>query len=844
MSTTQPPVFAYHHTHWDREWYQSFRQYQVRLAEVVDTILDRLDTGVFSCFTLDGQTVLLDDYLEFRPWQRERLERWIGSGQLNIGPWYVMPDEFLVSGESLIRNLKKGIEMAQTWGCNEFTGYLPDTFGHSGDMPLIFNQFGIQTAMVWRGVAPQHSVFLWKSRNRAQVTTYFLAKGYFQNMLHDPLLPAADRPAALQSLFDGLKDFAGSNGSTQPILLPIGGDHLGPVAPEANQLLKQTFPELKEITAPRFFATLGTSQGLEQLTGELRDNREAFLLPGVFSARLYLKQANRKLEHRLTRHTEPLAAMARLWLAPAPHYPIRELEVAWQQLLLNHPHDSICGCSVDEVHRENEVRFDQVAALCDSLDVRYRRALSHGLTAFNLGDQPYSGVVPVTIQTESDSDALRNEPKPPLTQVDKSETILLDNYLTDIQDVPLSHLTVTQHTGWVWGEELAPHSVGPLAPVNPPPVCSSASVNGGGRYQLENDQLSVTVLNDGTLSVVERATGKTYAGLHELIDQADAGDSYNSAPVPGTPLHRAVLSKVEILRTGPLMATLRLEYRLPNQPFPVITEVSLAAGSNQLVFETGFTNRTRDHKLQVGFPTGAPVAEVLAESHLGIERRPHDPTYQEADRMPVEKNRELPTNTGPIQRFIQANGHLWITEGLTEYEVRQETVYLTLLRAFGYLSKGDTGVRGAQAGPPFATPEGQCVDRPASYRYAWQPAPEHVWQAYTATDRFYGVVFAEGITSGQGTKKPINAESRPASLVLWNNPHLVSTALKWADNGKGLLLRLVNTSHEQEIALFQTGFPFRVIEEVNFLEADGSVVESSVIPFAPFSVKTLLFHVQ
>src|SRR5689334_15861511 len=108
--SSQSPVSAYYHTHWDREWYLPFRAYQVRLATVVDEILERLETNVLPCFMLDGQTVVLEDYLELRPENRQRLKQLVQEGRLSIGPWYVMPDEFLVSGESLIRNLVRGIQ--------------------------------------------------------------------------------------------------------------------------------------------------------------------------------------------------------------------------------------------------------------------------------------------------------------------------------------------------------------------------------------------------------------------------------------------------------------------------------------------------------------------------------------------------------------------------------------------------------------------------------------------------------------------------------------------------------------------------------------------------------------
>ncbi|MEO6889444.1 MAG: hypothetical protein ABI324_10700, partial [Ktedonobacteraceae bacterium] len=101
------------HTHWDREWYLTFQQFRIRLVRTIDKLLDILDHEPgFSYFMLDGQTIVLDDYLEVEPEQEERLKKYTRAGRILVGPWYLQPDEFLVSGESLIRNLQIGLKRA------------------------------------------------------------------------------------------------------------------------------------------------------------------------------------------------------------------------------------------------------------------------------------------------------------------------------------------------------------------------------------------------------------------------------------------------------------------------------------------------------------------------------------------------------------------------------------------------------------------------------------------------------------------------------------------------------------------------------------------------------------
>ena len=151
--TQQLTILLVPHTHWDREWYQTFQQFRIRLVQAVDKLLDILDSdNTFSHFMLDGQTIVLDDYLEIQPEQEERLRQHIRSGRILVGPWYVQPDEFLVSGESLIRNLQVGIRQATDFGNPMYVGYVPDSFGHIAQLPQIFQGVGIDNAVFWRGV--------------------------------------------------------------------------------------------------------------------------------------------------------------------------------------------------------------------------------------------------------------------------------------------------------------------------------------------------------------------------------------------------------------------------------------------------------------------------------------------------------------------------------------------------------------------------------------------------------------------------------------------------------------------------------------------------------------------
>ena len=175
---TKPSIYYYSSTHWDREWYESFQGFRFRLVAVMNEMIDELERRPeFATFHLDGQTIVLEDFLEIEPAKRERLTRLIQDGRIVIGPWYVMPDEYLLSGESLIRNLLTGRRIYKEWGAEPWRyGYVCDIFGHIAQMPQIFNGFGIPYALLGRGVnehdVPAH--FRWRSPDGSECITFKL----------------------------------------------------------------------------------------------------------------------------------------------------------------------------------------------------------------------------------------------------------------------------------------------------------------------------------------------------------------------------------------------------------------------------------------------------------------------------------------------------------------------------------------------------------------------------------------------------------------------------------------------------------------------------------------------
>ena len=363
------------HTHWDREWYLTFEQFRMRLVDLIDHLLDLLDRDAdFRSFHLDSQTIVLEDYLQIKPQNRQRLEAYIRAGRIVVGPWYQLNDEFLTSGEATIRSLLVGVRIARAFGACGAIGYLPDQFGNLSQMPQIFRGFGFDHAVLGRGyqlVDDRKMEFIWEAPDGSQVTASLMAFWY-NNAQHIP----ADTNEAL-AYIEELRAKMAPHSAVSHLLLMNGVDHLEaqqdlspilkalePALPDGDRVVHSTIQQYMDAVKDEV-ETGGIA--LQKYRGELRDDRGGSVLAGVLSTRMYLKQANHHAQLTLEKFAEPFAAFA---MQAGLSYPQEYLHYAWKLLMRNHPHDSICGCSIDQVHREMVPRFAQVEQIGEELIAR------------------------------------------------------------------------------------------------------------------------------------------------------------------------------------------------------------------------------------------------------------------------------------------------------------------------------------------------------------------------------------------------------------------------------------------------------------------------------------------
>jgi len=361
------------HTHWDREWYAPFQTFRLQLVHLVNELLDLLERDLsYTRFLLDGQTAVLDDYLEVCPEAAPRLARLAASGRLQVGPWMILMDEFMVSGETIVRDLQLGLRRATELGGAMPIGYLPDMFGHVAQMPQILRAAGLEHAVVWRGVpaAITQTAFWWEAPDGSRVRAEYLYGSYSNGR---------DLPDDAKQLVGRARGYELELGPMQlpggGLLLMNGMDHhlpqpwLGRVVADANAIQDEY---RFVVTSLAEYLPTQPVDGLQTWRGELRSGARANVLMGVASNRVDVHRACAAAQRALERTAEPMCAL----LLPSERYPERFLGLAWRNLVLNSAHDSSCACSADEVVDAVIVRYQEARHIGEGLTHDAVRALA------------------------------------------------------------------------------------------------------------------------------------------------------------------------------------------------------------------------------------------------------------------------------------------------------------------------------------------------------------------------------------------------------------------------------------------------------------------------------------
>lgn len=635
---TKPQVHVISHTHWDREWYMPYEKHHFRLVRLLDSVLDLLDREEhFRSFHLDGQTIIVDDYLQVRPEQRERITRFIREGRLIIGPWYVLQDEFLTSAEANVRNLQIGHREASALGRVAKVGYFPDSFGNMGQAPQLLAQAGIRVAVFGRGVRPKgkharadassyespYSEMVWESPDGTRVLGVLFANWY-NNGMEIPV-DAGQARAYWDKRLANAEKYA----STSQLLLMNGCDHQ-PVQEDltaALQTARELYPNY-EFVHSNFvdyceMLVHATPDDLAVIAGELRSQGTDGwgTLVNTASARVYLKQANERIQSYLEKVVEPLAAISHL---SGYAYPHAELAYAWKTLMQNHPHDSICGCSVDEVHREMMTRFAKAEAMAQAiaedslkeLAVKIdtsafgTRAGSFPFIVFNTAGRERSGVLSVDLEVDK-RPLLVPTPEEAATNVSLYQP-LPQNMAAELEKLDITGFGVFDldgnridaeiaDLGVQFGYMLPDHgfrqpymsrrirvklSVGPvpalgcksyaLAPIEEQDLQVGTEPKSlvTGPCRMANGHLAVDIAPNGTIELTHLSTGRVYRNLLTFEDTGDIGNEYMFMQPPGA----------QPLYTDGLKAEIKLVEDLPcTASYEIVHEWEIPANADSLL---------------------------------------------------------------------------------------------------------------------------------------------------------------------------------------------------------------------------------------------------------------------
>lgn len=840
------------HTHWDRAWYLPFEQFRLRLVALMDDVIRIFKTNKhFRYFTLDGQSVVLEDYLEIRPQQEDELRELVSSGKLHVGPFYILPDEYLVSGEALIRNLLVGHRVAERFGRVMSVGYVPDPFGHVSQLPQILNGFGIDTFIFTRGLGDEGeqlgSEFWWvgpdgKSRVLAIHQIHGYGNAFALGLLHKRLDLYPFDPALafkqVEELISVLKRYA----HTRYLLLNHGFDHEGPqreigeIIDYVNRRARNC--RLRHSTFQQYLAGLKQAKPrLRSFCGELHGSRYHPILSGVYSSRMPLKQANERTQSLLERYVEPFWSFAAIHGAP---YPRQELRYAWKTLLKNHPHDDICGCSIDEVHRDMANRFEHVEQVGSW---KLRQAMDELLYRIKIKDEKYGTPLVIFNPLNWERRSLINARVIVPHDLFRGK----DCSVVDHMGTPVA---ATVRRGAVfrnpalWGErDMQELDVELLSPKLPSFGYCTLYVVPESRQSreqkqelrlirsgMENAFYRIRIHGDGTLTVLDKETGLQLARIHRFEDCADCGDEYDFSPVKKDVAITTKGKKANVrigMRTPYCMSyVVRHDFAVPREltpartkrarakvRIPITTEVILYAGIKRIDFRTTLDNRARDHRLRVVFETPIKTTKVDVESSFDVVTR-------RIALAPARGWAQAPTPTHHQTRFASIldgkRGVTFINKGLPEYEVRKHARGVcfcqTLFRSIGWLSRGDLLTREDNAGPSVSTPDAQLIGvhtfeyALTTHRGAWHQANSHL-AAYEHN------LPAVTVCYGHRFRNLKTRAHLPESLsFLQVEPrYIMVSAVKQAEESENLIVRCYNpTLRSQQVRLTFSQQPRKV----------------------------------
>jgi mannosylglycerate hydrolase len=719
------------HTHWDREWYFTNARSTVYLISQVNEVIDVLkkypDTYYY---LLDAQSSLIEDYLSFYPEKRSIVAKLISDQRLLIGPWYTQTDQIAVAQESVVRNLYYGIEFAKQLGHSMMIGYCPDVFGQGGNMPQIYQKFGIKAVIIWRGIGRsklKQSEFSWEGTDGSKILAIQMPFGYF----YGANIPetAKELQQFISLMIPKLEQYSAFN----QLYIPNGFDQL-PINHRLNQIVAKlnridshrqyliSSPE-KYVTELRKDLLSRENDSLPKVTGELLDGEDSRVHKSIYSTRADLKKRNNQLESYMTNVLEPISTLGYLC---GLRYPHREIERVWKILFKNAAHDSIGNCNSDstnfDIGARNKLAHDFarniVEKMMRDISMNIQTNQDYSFTVFNPLPIPRTEVLDTFVYLPEGNYRFEDVngceiPYEIINQQDQSNYVLHQaELLTPTmyrsnkkeklpQRVYYTHIRfeIDNVPGLGYQQFYLHPDVSAARPV----TCQETNQN-----QIENEYYQIWFDADtNTFSVKVKKTGQVYKRQFEVIENGDGGDSYNYSP----PHHDLSItsSEAQVVKmksqSGPLEQSVdvQLDFRVPqdlaararrqkNGQMLLNLRVSLIHQDPVVHVSVKVVNQVLSHRVRIKCHTDINSQSSLADSLFGTVKRPF--IHPQAAHWQQDHWVEKPIELNPLQSFAAlSDAHATVailTDGVREYEVLGENysdLILTLFRTYSYMGK-------------------------------------------------------------------------------------------------------------------------------------------------------------
>lgn len=812
------------HTHWDREWYMSFEKHRMKLVELMDCLIEKMEQDEnFRYFHLDGQTIIIEDYLEIRPQMKERLYALIKADRIQTGPWYILQDEYLTSGEANIRNMIEGLKFCEENGFEPVKcGYMPDAFGNISQLPQILNGFNIDVAVFGRGIgliladntvdensSDGDKEIIWYGADGSRVDG-IMFRDWYNNAAE---LPSGDM-AEIEKVYGELLDSLESAAKTPHLLGMNGCDHQ-PVQcdlPESIAKANEIFGDRVEIKHSNFKDYIKAIQPYDDNFTEIRGEIEGqhtkgtSLLIDTASTHIPLKQKNHKVQNILSFKSEPVSTVAAML---GDSYRSDMLRYGWKKLMQCHPHDSICCCSCDAVTREMSIRFDKAYDVAESvLDEAMEYILSGMDTSFG-----------------ADTNIAVFHTSPDTTSHIIDTLVYTDEYIEPeciaIKDAKgMNYPVEAEYMGEKFTYTLPKDKFRQVKYRQCYRLRFPATLKGIGCFVYclvrgeklkadnkikvyengaENDALRFVINSNGTIDLTEKKSGRIYKDINLYEDTGDCGDSYNYIQTSDRKVVYPKSAEITLAENNAVGVTFKIESlidipaRLEGSDcrscevitHKICTAVTLVAGADRLDIKTTIENNSENHRLRALFPTNINTDTVFADGQFDVIKRNITPWC----------GWENPSNTQRMQAFFgiedEKGGLLVAGRGNHEYEILRDgknTMALTLLRAIGKI--GDWG--------DFPTPDMQ-LKKELTLSYSVIPyCAENKAAAFRSAYTFAGDFTAVSQTDRHsGTIIPDN------SVIELRGDYIVFSTLKKAENSDDAVLRIYNVSESEQTAIIK-----------------------------------------